>query len=1383
MELKEKKAVAAKIVSIPSPLKTIIDVLPHGIHKNVEKNTVYAVFKIIVGFVSKTPATDTYVSKAQWEAFAHDVDGLHWTWSFNNKQLMIKGAPTPSPNDIKFCYEKGADEKETWSLHLGKDRKGISEVFAQTAFEKGKKFILPKPISSAKRERELDQMGSLPNDVFAQDDAYKMIKMDYTDILEAATAYTKDLLEKENKIYSDPNTLNLKTIYSSVLEEPYMAQYEYGLVREFRIDIREFFKAGDDDFSYAINMGYPLKSMDDTLDADFRMIKKGNKFYNGLNELFISSKHFTSADGKVRTTYDFSDPYKNHLNKSKDETHPDGIYVIVDWKDGDVHVDPFNKPYLKGFNVVVKHPRKGNFNSLSQHIKKYKGTSIEVESSGVMIGNCTLDAQNKVYTNNVLFAWRGDNLIVNRDSDEKPSGDNVPEKSENFYENEFVRKKLIDSYLLLKDGSQEQLWLKPGDEKNWEFNFYLRTVSPLEGYMKTNEELSKEEIEWDCILTLENISDKAESILKKPIVLDTNFYDRIITKAPLIAGPENYKNAGSIYVDQEQHMVLSKGEFYERRYIYPPSIKFEDFKYFGWLTPEKIEGGEKAIDAETYAFRCMDLEDRAAARFIALAKQPENISYLPDERVPNLIFFPSDLYTINRLSVKEAQKPFEYDLSYPYFDKTRSKEFNMSRKNLTDPVDINLESSVLYPKVADGIYNFRIYSTGKKPLTGLDKIKSFNYTDMRISVVNEPNPPLYNGTEKTVENLISVARNEVANNTSWYFKFNIGLDQDTWKSLKMVEKTEMLRLMNMKNDTDTAVTNLKLRYEQSHGITFDLLDNEFPYEIFLDWDDTDLSNNPLSPIIYPASLSLKVLVTDKLRDNEHSDVFFSLPISDEYMLKAVFEKGKKTKLLLNGDPIFTSQSFNTETEIVIEFVERDAGKPVYLFQIRCGTEKKLLGTVINPTISVNDIAIDESLLQFLNLGSCMLNLTRSADYVIIGKEKDSYYKKKRIRLFASSIFQAYYPKSKSEWEMGKAGTLFKDIELPNNLLPEKCELDTDIYVMQKTVAGTAKVTEITKDNLIMITLPEDFMKEGPNNLGLIISEVIKSGGSYAEKTDDMLTSEMGEDVTKLTENGTKSTNLLSILNFDALNQPKPLDKYYNENSVKYYQLNGKVYKVLECKPHYNALSRNWQVMLSFDPVRFGKMESIFVKFTSFKIAPGQKLETDGSSYLEAYVDKTRTCFSDLSKPVHLPIYTRKSFTFENKKVGARFGIEIKNTNISDHKNKVFFVMIFRNETLSVDDNGQLNIGNFDLLDASGKVIDTGNKLHFTGDQVIISPSEGQGSVVVLEFEKHKNFKESSLSPETSFVSFNPLFDTYKKSDVDQKPNARGLRLINVIEYK
>lgn len=1374
---KQKKTAGVRSSAQASALNLLVDVLPHGVYKN-EKNELFAVFKMIIGF-DETSAQIT-INEAEWKNFVKSVDDIQWTWSFNNKILTIEKKGSTSTNAINFCFGKTiASTDKPWSFHLGKDNKAENDIFLKKIIQSGKTFIIPKT-KSVKEKRKRDQMGTFA-DLNALEE-YQMIKMDHTDKLKAASAYTKEQLAQKSDTVSDSNILNFKAVYSSLLEEPYMAQFEYGLVREFRISMSTFFKTADDDFPYAINVKHTRKSVDDTLQADFRMIKKGKKYYNGLNQLFISAKHFNN-----QVKYDFSDPYKNYLNKEKEQTHPDGIYVLVDTKGV---ADPFDKTYLKGFNVVVKHPRQLNYNSLSRHIKRYKlknNTILsDIDTSGVMIGNCTLDTNEIEYTNNVLFAWRGDNLIVNCESEHQDdSNDHVKEgKSDYLEESKFIYG-LFESKLLLKDSTQEQLWIKPGDEKNWNFNFYMRTVSPLEGYIKTEEELSQIEKEWDCILTMENIPDMLESILKQAVTLDTNFYDRILTKAPMIAGPIDYKRGGSEYVDQEQHMVLSRKELSEKRYIYPPSIKFEDFRYFGWLTPDKIEGGGKPINADEYAARCISLETRAASKFTAQASSVETINHLADERVPNLLFFPSDLSTINKLQVAEATKSFTFADSYPYFRETQSKELSLTRTDSSSYPDIRLDSSILYSNVADGIYNFRIYSTGKTSLSGLDKIKARNYTDMRMSIVNDPKPPLYNGIDELVDKKIDTERNEIANTSSWFFRFSTGKDQDTWKSLKLVEKTEMLRLMNIREDLDERPLGTLLeKYKKAHpDVQFNLLNQEYPYEIFLDWDDTDLRNNPLSPIIYPASLRLKILVSDTLRDNEYTNTFFTLPISDDYILKAVFDKTKRLKFTLNGDDIFMNQTFNVETEIIIEFIGREAGKPVFGFQLRCGTETKSLGVIINPTISIMDIAIDERLLQFLNLGKCKLDLKRNADYVIIGKEKDPYFKKKKIRLFASSIFQAYYPKSKSEWDMGTPGTLFKDIELPNNTLPEKCELDTDIYVMQKVAGGVNPVTEITKDNLVMITLPVNFMKEGPNRLGLIISEVIKKDGIYIEKTDDTLTSEMGEDVTKLTQNGTISTNLLDILNFDKLDQPNPLNKYYDRKSVKYYLLGGKIYKVLECKPHYNALSQKWQVMLSFDPLLFGKMESIFIKLTSFKIAPGQKCQGDGSSYVEAFVDKTKTCFSELSKPIHLPIYNRKRFTFENKFAGTRRSVEIKNTNVSDYKNKAFFVMVFKNEISSVNELGRLNIGKFDLLDASGKVIDSGDKLHFIEDQIIISPTEGQGSVVVLEFEKHKNFNDKFLDPATHFVEFNPLFDTYKKKDDDSSPNARGLRLINIIEYK
>jgi hypothetical protein len=1369
-------------------IKPQFDALPHGVIKKDGK--IHAVYKAIISFKVTNEGT---FDQNNWNEFRGKVNKSRWYYSYANDNLSIhvideKAKPATGYSAVFFQNNKPTpDSKSDNNIFFTQDTEETDQISEIFNADTKKKFEVTNLLDKYK-EVPVKQMTENQDNTksFLSSGSAKPFGYDYSKTLIEAEK-TGRQIKKEFKKKSG-EILDFNAIYSSILDEPVIGEKKYGIIREFYIEMPTL--KDKEKQLYSLELIYGVEKIENSAEKCFAFLRHGELYYNGLAEMFFKKEEFKS------TSFQLADPYKVHLTQDK-KLHPDGIYALVDYySDAKKTIkDPFNKNYLKGFNVVVQEPLSETFHSLSWHKKKYfkekKKAGIpfthhimETDTSGVMIAKSELMHEKEKKRNNVLFAWRGDNLLVNSSSDgvseNVPNEDPISDQSE---EDKFFKKHLFEVDQQLIPGTQLQLLST--ENKNLGYYFFLRTVSPLEHYILCRNEISDSEVK-KYTLTLEDVAE-SNDFFKEKVPFSIGNTDELPIQSSTIIGTEIYQNADSEYVDQSNHIVYTyRNENPEIRYIYPSVIKLEDFTYLGYLSPERI----KADSLQEYVKRCIKLEDKSE-NLIHPASSLKKIQYLADARGKYLFFCPSDLHSINALKKSNTTEPFEFSDTYPYFEETYPKEIKVIHDKDKGLNEIKIKSKktskLLYEDVPDGIYNFKIYSTDQSQKIAITDINKYNATDLRISVLGDIKKPLaldtkkINLTENLVEKII-VKRNDKDRNY-WFYKFGLGEAHPTWKSIKYTEETKVLNLLHKRNEDDSAVNDLYKEYKNANtNVKFELMQNEFPYEIFQRWEGKAKNGETpsLKSSIYPCAISLSLTVTDNLRDLKHikdfKGNFFELTLNENQRLVVELNKEKRLKIMLNEKHLFPEKVFGESVDLTIEFDESE-----YCFKLKYLAETEIIGKLINPEISVSDIKIEEAILNHLNLADCKLEFKRSPEFIFISKEKDNFYANKRIQLFASSAFQAYFPKEKNEFKLGNLGTLFHNIIIPNNSIPEKPILKANTFFMQ-TQSGPKDSQTLITQNALCITLQQDFMKEGPNILGIILSELKNNtaenpSGQNIESTGQ-LTSEIGEDVTKLAARDLGNMNLRNLLNFyeDQSNKPEILMKYLKVTSdnespvIKTYKIGEKKYKVLECKPYYNITDKKWQVLLSFDS--FDKAETIFMKLLAIKIAPGYGFKGTGTQE-DPIIDTTNTCLSELSDPEQLPVYNRKSFSF-TKIPAQKRRHRINNLSLNSNDNKTFFLLAFRKPEFSLEFMDK-TLDTIDLLTKpDGEVIKKGRFLQFSGnEEIIVSLNDSTQSIAILEFEKHANYKKPKNSDNEPFVKYNPLFD--KESD--------GMRLISISEYK
>lgn len=1328
-------------------------IIPHGVLAEGDK--IFAAFKMMVTFGEFQSSGQQEVSLTDWNAVAKIIDAGTWHYRLTPsgaKTILVK-RDTTDANYKKIEFRAKAingNIKKNESFLFGQRFTGAA-MTASFGFMGRQKFYLPAAGAATSDETVLAQFetGISASSGDGGDP-------DYSSILQSANAYARQRSFKASAVADTEAGLNLKAVYASLLDEPVAAEVQYGLIREFVIDVTEFTQQ-DAAFTYAINLeGQEEGNSGQVYRFERRTTGGVPKYYNGLNRIIFKGDDFKAV------RHEFTDPYKNQLEseKGKKHLHPDGIYIIgVYTPKGDSFVDPFNETGIKGFNTIVKDD-KGELFSLTIHSKvlSFPGTGklTIAKDPGNLTARSEIKTETKDFRNNVLLAWRGDNLVVNRipadlekdDAKEMEEGKGKLESIQEYCaEDNFVRKNLLDKAEHLIPGTQAQLLAG----KKYEFIF--RTVTPTHHCLPFKTELTAAEMKY--MLTIEDLGNEIKSLLP-PVDFNVQRIEMLPVKSPSIIGLQKYDEATSDFVDKPRHLVLNKikKETTESRYIYPPAVKLEDLKILGFMTVDAMTVGAKKPTKDEYVARCIQLEDKARRDIPKIYPGPIPITYLGDPRGTHLYVVPADLFTASQVKAGNVDA-FAYEPTFPFYSRVFAREIRASVKGADTQISFigaNAAGTITYNKLVDGIYNFNVYATNA-PLQGTkiaESLEQFNAVPVRITVLNYPEKPLV--AQKPV-----VSRYTGANKHYWYLDLPVTKESSTWKSIKYVEQTKVLKLQH--EDLDDLLN----EYIARGGKREELLENEFPYGMFLRDQGNINAKQGLMPFIYPAEINLKYKVPASLKN---AGSFFRIRLNDEETLEARFDNTNGSELRFGGLKV-TGNAFS------LSIVFR-ASENCYVL-MKDGAEWAKLRKYINPDISIRDLEVSDEVLpyiQFDNTG--LLQFERSGRYVFIVDQRDPFFHAKKVKLFGSSPFQAYFPSAKTEYSLGSEGTVL-DLKIPNNTLPEPPVVEAKILLMHEKSAtwndpGSLDIKENKTESLVRLTLQQDFMKEGKNKLGIVVSKV-------ADDVNETMAnvSRIGEDITKLTSTDWSSTTLKSLLNFDLAKTV--LKKYCPTGQTNFYQVGPTVYEVIELDPYYNADLKKWQVVLPFR--FFQSSEVLFMKLICLKIAPGhglQKAKADPSSPTNPYVDTTNTNLSVFSDAVQLPVYSRKVIRVTRTQQGGRSAYTIKVNSQSAWKNKCYFVMLSNDDPekellnkKEPDDKDKFSSLASFALDPGGTKPDRGKVLVFKDQNEVTISRENCYSILVLECEIHEN-AEMVFAEKPVFISENPFFE------------IKGVRPVNMMEF-
>ncbi|SEE18191.1 hypothetical protein SAMN04487765_1675 [Tenacibaculum sp. MAR_2010_89] len=446
----------------------------------------------------------------------------------------------------------------------------------------------------------------------------------------------------------------------------------------------------------------------------------------------------------------------------------------------------------------------------------------------------------------------------------------------------------------------------------------------------------------------------------------------------------------------------------------------------------------------------------------------------------------------------------------------------------------------------------------------------------------------------------------------------------------------------------------------------------------------------------------------------------------------------------------------------------------------------VLNELINPEISIMDIIIPKKIkfyrdpndnievngLEFLSqsYNANKIHLIREPNEIIIKDEGHPFYRKKRIKLFASSAFQGYFPNKTFESEIGTQGKNILDLIVPNNTIPEVPELETDLLLY--TIQNNSKGGKISNERqfLIRILFNQNFMREGvKNKFALIIGKYKDANFKelFEENSGDV--SLLGEDITKLINEGGKlSENRIDeFLNYGTEKDnkgntlKKEFKKYINTNNInsqgkidellslgiKNIKIGESFYKILVCQPYYNTDLKMFQIVLSINSSKFRKvnLEAFFVKLMGFKIAYGKKSDIEfKNKYFEILKEKN-SIISKITKPEILPVYSTKKFVLNKN----RNTIIITNEHFRKGEKKVYLCCKFKHRVKNMFFNE--------------KLLQDSETLNFNSNKNYKIKNDNFKEIVILEFEQHDNFDRKNI-------------------DSSQLP-IKGLRLINYIKFK
>lgn len=1428
-------------------------VFPHGIRCELNSKGVeeyYAAYKMIITVSAINGNISENNLKDAWAKLKQSIDERAWKYRLSfNQQNTLSGVDISSNSDfgkdILFIHRsvKGTIRKDI-SFRFGEGFiEEVNEMIEyHDAFEplfNGRislDWVNPEPIRTTLREMGLDSIDS--NDPNPEDRRFG-----YDQILRQAHDYSRNISEpKLIRHFKEPEWkrnidyttgANLMPAYAAILDEPEIAERRFGIVREFLIPVTELTKNSEveSDFGYDITVqqveeslsleseaNKPIKALLKLKKCNSRLERNNRqdmriKYYHGLRKLFFNREEFN--DNGVRVEY--VDPYNRYLNSidQVSKPHPDGIYILASYKTqrGSNAIkgenDPFNRDFLKGYNVAVKTDDLEEYYSLSLHNKKYNllGTNsgcYSYKTSGVLTPQGEIHTAIGRFRSNLLLSWKGDNALVNRLPRNRANNnggelDRLDTISDVETEGFMVSKELFDKEERLVANTQLQLY-----DRGVPYNFFFRTVSATEHCIPL-----RCEVDDDFLLTLEDL-ELEDAALFASASFDVSHTDQVPIKKVDILKSKTNQATDSDGISDGHHMIVREyfnSTFQDdlvfdaikeaKRSVFPPSIKFEDWRFIGYLSKERLipdlifNPSDPGMYFQEFVKRCMELEKRSNIEIPESYYDPiiQEIQHLADPRGHLLAVLPGDLFTLNFLVNRYgdyylfSKSVFKYYNEYPFFRESKNAILKLERNKDLNRLDLISEDGQadpdpIYEELPDGIFNFRLYCSNG-PSDDLESLRQYmfchthSFESLRASAISLPPVPKLHTTNPTT------AIRLVEQENTWYHSIRLDLNnvngrENLWKSIKFKESTKTLRL--------TEDVNIIRKLMSDYSGTEVRLDNEYPYDIFLDSDKDD----ELRTSIHPSRIDIKLLFSKELMEsyqepnrdvNYLTKVILSIRFNDEDVVR-VGVNGNNVYLGLNDkSPRILEHGLN---DLIIK-VNHLYQYNFYLNNVIIDENENnikrpwVLEKPINPEISVNSFEMEDKVFKYLLLkpGDNNVDLEISDDYVFIKDEGNPYACDKEITLFGSSIFQAYFPGLESEKEIGTEGSKF-NLSITNNTKPTRPELDCDILLHRSSVD---KPSESKVENVLRILLPRDFMKEGKNKLGIVLCKVIKVLDKY-ECVPTSKVSEFGEDLTKLTDVDWSGQCLEDVIQFPDSNMALPLTKYFNKNSKHYYIVDDGVFEVLECTPYYNTQLKKWQVLIAFN---LKSTETMFFKISAIKISPGHGVEVspEDNSWSRPFEDLTKTNWSEISHPIHVPVYGKKEYSAK-RLAGDPEQVEISVLSKSKYDNKIYCVLakVSQSPVLNLmEKNSPDPLSDFEAFSArvnneeaysedQGKVLISKNI-----DGVHLSLGKGAKSILILEFERHENSTLIIKEPFGLRSDVNPLFD------------FEGVRLVNMAEIK
>lgn len=1323
------------------------DIVPHGITKL--DQTMYMSFKMIVTFEEfKTGGKITF---DMWQNAAKEIDGMVWGYQINSATIDFK-MYAEGDGPVLFNF----DSKNPKSFGFGQRSPGKSVFqFLSSNFE----LAVP--------EKAADKVQQMEAGVSQNKFAPSRIG-NYSEILDSARRF--DEARKKDFSTVKSGKKDFTAVYAAVLDDTPIAEKGFGLVRTFHVPIHK--TAAQANAESLVNNIYKIRILNAMSDASYVLEKKDikgvAKYYNGL-----SSKYFTGSDFLSVQLLN-CDPYKSNLasdpeNKDQIRPYPDGAYMFVVYQEDPatkVIKDPFEADGVKGFNAIVK--QNETYFSLSQHqtVVTLKDTSEKPFSyvgSGSLTPRSSLLTNNGNKRNNLLFAWRGDHLLVNREvTPKKGETEGKAVRYDEFKDEEdkFIKKDLFEKKQKLIPGSQTQLHA----DKNYEF--FARRVSVTGYYIPLQREIGTMPADVQVYtLTME------DDLLNVPIVnvrLGDKFEIKsaeLPIKSAAVIGTKIYKQQDMEFVDQAQQIVLDlRTESKEQRYVYPPQIKLEDLKLLAYLSREKLtKKGEVDPGSMKLAMRCLELEERIPKKIRKKASNTEWVPYLTDPRGKNIFLCGADFLSATKLP-GQLKAAFQIDNQFPFYNKTSSVELSLEKKGNESVLKMSskvVAGQDIWTGIKKGIYNLSLYIADQAVTE--QNISRYAEIPFKISVLGLPEKPLV--VNQSAGNPEKKVTRNIQFPNYWFEELNNSGATDGWKSLKYLERNQILKLQHGAGLDQL----LEDYYQQTKVKRLELFNDEYPYELFLGYEGGFEEENGLKTSIYPNHVRLSCDATDI-----EPGKFFSWKLNDEETLVATVVKADTLKSIIFsvGDSKMTSGSTGS---IVISF---DPDVNQYVIKGGAPATAIPLKNYLYQELSVKDIQVSDKVFEKIRLklpqkNSGIIKVDDIKSFIFIADNRSPYHQKKEVKFYASSMFQAYYPKLTSEFTLGTMADKIVNLQIPNNTKPDPPIIKYEKLIKSTTNeswSGMAK--ESHTESLVCLILQPDFMKEGQNKLGIVLE------ASPVNAVRNLNVSMVGEDITKLTVNN----NLSALKVEDVINNQKSsklLTKYISAEPIKYYEIEKVVYKVLECIPFYNTKTRQWQVVLSFD---LKLSETMFMKLVTLKISNGHGLKTANGNQAgpaNGLKDTTGSNLSIFSAPCEFPVYNKKRIVVKKtaNALGQLFNISIE--SVSDYKDNVFFVMLLKRNSTGDLLNliGNFEVDKFPSLASFGfytptpaSMSEKGKILQFHGVNEIAISREVCEFVVVLEFEVHQNH-DLDLTKPIDFVSVNPLFEN------------KGIRLVNAAEFK